>query len=80
MRRTCRWRTQADLDIIAAGTPGFSGADLKNLLNEAAITAARRDGRTITGDDLDEARDRIMMGSVRTLAIRPEEHRPARRA
>ena len=66
---------QADLDIIAAGTPGFSGADLRNLLNEAAITAARRDGRTITGDDLGEARDRIMMGSVRTLAIRPEEHR-----
>ena len=66
---------QVDLDIIAAGTPGFSGADLRNLLNEAAITAARRDGRTITGDDLGEARDRIMMGSVRTLAIRPEEHR-----
>ncbi|PUB15606.1 ATP-dependent zinc metalloprotease FtsH [Yoonia sediminilitoris] len=68
----------ADLDMIAAGTPGFSGADLKNLLNEAAITAARRDGRLITRDDLGEARDKVMMGTVRSLAIRPEEkHRLA---
>ena len=67
-----------DLDLVAAGTPGFSGADLKNLLNEAAITAARHSASDITSDDLDEARDKVMMGTVRTLAIQPEEkHRLA---
>jgi cell division protease FtsH len=67
-----------DLDTMAAGTPGFSGADLKNLLNEAAINAARREGDLITQDDLAEARDKVMMGTVRSLAIRPEEkHRLA---
>ncbi|MGY6696211.1 MAG: ATP-dependent zinc metalloprotease FtsH [Roseinatronobacter sp.] len=67
-----------DLDQVAAGTPGFSGADLKNLLNEAAITAARRHAADITAADLDEARDKVMMGTVRTLAIQPDErHRLA---
>lgn len=67
-----------DLDVIAAGTPGFSGADLKNLLNEAAIGAARRRAKTITAADLAEARDKMMMGTVRTLAIQPDEkHRLA---
>jgi len=67
-----------DLDDVAAGTPGFSGADLKNLLNEAAIQAARRRGELITAEDLAEARDKVMMGTVRTLAIQPEErHRLA---
>lgn len=67
-----------DLDKTAAGTPGFSGADLKNLLNEAAIGAARRSADLISRRDLDEARDKVMMGTVRTLAIRPEErHRLA---
>ena len=63
----------SDLDLIAAGTPGFSGADLKNLLNEAAIGAARRRAKQITRDDLQEARDKVIMGTVRTLAIQPEE-------
>ncbi len=68
----------ADLDRLAAGTPGFSGADLKNLLNEAAIAAARRSAAEIAPADLEEARDRVMMGSVRTLAIQPDErHRLA---
>lgn len=67
-----------DLETVAAGTPGFSGADLKNLLNESAITAARREASKITMDDVDEARDKIVMGTVRTLAILPEEkHRLA---
>ena len=67
-----------DLDQMASGTPGFSGADLKNLLNEAAISAARRNADLISRRDLDEARDKVMMGTVRTLAIRPEErHRLA---
>lgn len=67
-----------NLDLVAAGTPGFSGADLKNLLNEAAITAARRSGGDITSIDLDEAREKLILGTVRTLAIQPEEkHRLA---
>ena len=67
-----------DLETIAAGTPGFSGADLKNLLNEAAINAARRRDAAITNADLQEARDKVMMGTVRTLAIQPDErHRLA---
>nr|WP_306268326.1 ATP-dependent zinc metalloprotease FtsH [Pararhizobium sp. IMCC3301] len=71
-------RHNADLDQVAAGTPGFSGADLKNLLNEAAITAARRSASDITPADLDEARDKVIMGTVRTLAIQPDEkHRLA---
>jgi len=71
-------RRDVDLTQVAAGTPGFSGADLKNLLNEAAISAARRAAIDITPADLDEARDKVMMGTVRTLAIQPEEkHRLA---
>ncbi len=67
-----------DLGTVAAGTPGFSGADLKNLLNEAAITAARISALEIRSADIDEARDKVMMGTVRTLAIQPEErHRLA---
>lgn len=67
-----------DLGAVAAGTPGFSGADLKNLLNEAAITAARNSASEINPASIDEARDKVMMGTVRTLAIQPEEkHRLA---
>ncbi|RCX24874.1 ATP-dependent zinc metalloprotease FtsH [Thioalbus denitrificans] len=66
------------LDTVAAGTPGFSGADLKNLVNEAAILAARQQRREVTAQDFDEARDRLLMGAVRTLVIQPEErHRLA---
>jgi len=71
-------RADVDLDLVAAGTPGFSGADLKNLLNEAAIIAARRKASEIMTEDLDQARDKAIMGTVRTLAIQPEEkHRLA---
>lgn len=67
-----------DLDIVAGGTPGFSGADLKNVINEAAITAARERADTIQARHVDEARDKVLMGTVRTLAIQPEEkHRLA---
>lgn len=62
-----------DLAVIAAGTPGFSGADLKNLINEAAIAASRESARHISIRYLDEMRDKVMMGSVRTLAIQPQE-------
>ncbi|MEE8489613.1 MAG: ATP-dependent zinc metalloprotease FtsH [Acidimicrobiia bacterium] len=51
-----------DLKVVARGTPGFSGADLANLVNEAAIVAVRDDRDTITADDFGEARDRIILG------------------
>jgi cell division protease FtsH len=71
-------RADVDLGTVAAGTPGFSGADLKNLANEAAMRAARQEADIITMDDFDAMRDRIMLGTVRTLAIQPEErHRLA---
>ena len=67
-----------DVEKVAAGTPGFSGADLKNLVNEAAITAARRNETQITTADFEEARDKVIMGTERTLAIEPDEkHRLA---
>ncbi len=67
-----------DLGAVAAGTPGFSGADLKNLVNEAAMMAAREKARAVTAPHFDEMRDRVMMGAVRSLAIQPEErHRLA---
>lgn len=67
-----------DLYRVAAGTPGFSGADLKNLVNEAAMAAARESLLKVESRHFDEMRDRIIMGAVRTLAIHPDErHRLA---
>jgi cell division protease FtsH len=67
-----------DLAVVAAGTPGFSGADLKNLVNEAAMAAAREGKPAVAMAHLDEMRDKLMMGTARTLAIQPEErHRLA---
>jgi len=54
-----------DLEQVARGTPGFSGADLENLLNEAALIAARGDQDAIGGADLEEARDKILLGLKR---------------
>ena len=67
-----------NLEDIAAGTPGFSGADLKNLVNEAAMLAARDNEVKVTMRYFDDARDKLLLGTVRTLAIQPEErHRLA---
>ncbi len=64
----------ADLVVVARGTPGFSGADLANLLNEAAIVAVRAQRDTVTADDFDEARDRILLGRRdASNALLPEE-------
>ena len=60
-------------DIIARGTPGFSGADLANLVNEAALMAARRNGRVVMMQDFEDARDKIIMGPQRKSAIMPEQ-------
>jgi len=68
----------ADLTRLAAGTPGFSGADLKNLVNEAAMLAARERSETVAMRHFDEARDKLLLGAARTLVIQPEErHRLA---
>ena len=66
----------ADIDTayIARGTPGFSGADLANLVNEAALMAARRNKRKISMREFEDARDKVMMGAERkTLAMTQEE-------
>ncbi|MBE7637367.1 ATP-dependent zinc metalloprotease FtsH [Sneathiella sp. P13V-1] len=69
---------EVDLETVAAGCPGFSGADLKNLANEAAIAAAREGASEITLQHFDESRDKILLGTVRTLAIQEDErHRLA---
>ena len=63
-----------DLQLVARGTPGMSGADLANLVNEAALHAARRRGATITMQDFESARDRVMMGQERdTMVLKDEE-------
>ncbi|WP_327072655.1 ATP-dependent zinc metalloprotease FtsH [Kitasatospora purpeofusca] len=65
-----------DLDRVARGTPGFSGADLANLVNEAAINAVRASRATITARDLDTARDRVLLGRRESSnALLPEERR-----
>ncbi|CAM3707736.1 ATP-dependent zinc metalloprotease FtsH [Castellaniella denitrificans] len=64
-----------DPNVLARGTPGFSGADLANLINEAALFAARRNGRTVDMSDLEKAKDKIIMGAERRSLIMPEEER-----
>ncbi len=67
-----------DLQKIAAGTPGFSGADLKNLVNEAAIQAARENSDRVFMRHFEKARDKVLLGVERALVILPEEkHRLA---
>lgn len=64
-----------DLDSIAANTPGFSGADLANLANEAALAATRRDAQNIQSQDFSDAFDRIVLGDVRETVLDPDEKR-----
>ena len=54
-----------NLSVVARGTPGFSGADLANLVNEAALLAARKNKHKVTSKDFDEAKDKVLMGSER---------------
>jgi cell division protease FtsH len=62
-------------DLIARGTPGFSGADLANLVNEAALFAARKSKRLVDMDDFERAKDKIIMGAERRSLVMPEEER-----
>ena len=65
-----------DLSVVARGTPGFSGADLENLVNEAALLAARYNKERLENSDFEEAKDKVMMGSERkSMIISDEEKR-----
>lgn len=63
------------LDILARGTPGFSGADLANLVNEAALLAARRNKTMVTMGDFEDAKDKVMMGTERRSLIMDEKEK-----
>jgi cell division protease FtsH len=65
--------SDVDKSALARGTTGFSGADLANLVNEAALTAARRNRKEITKDDFEEALDKILLGTTRTGLMNPKE-------
>jgi cell division protease FtsH len=62
-------------DVLARGTPGFSGADLANLVNEAALFAARGSKRLVDMEDFERAKDKIMMGAERKSMVMPEHER-----
>jgi cell division protease FtsH len=67
----------ADLRAIARGTPGFVGADLQNLVNEAALLAARRDAQSVQNRDFEDAKDKVLMGSERKSLIMTDEDKRA---
>ncbi|MCF8036006.1 MAG: ATP-dependent zinc metalloprotease FtsH, partial [Desulfobacteraceae bacterium] len=72
--RNKRLADDVDLDSLARSTPGFSGADLENMLNEAALMAARKEKKVIDNEAIEQARDKILMGLVRQgLALTEEE-------
>ncbi len=64
-----------DARIIARGTPGFSGADLANLVNEAALLAARRSKRMVTQNEFEDAKDKVMMGAERRSMVMSDEEK-----
>jgi cell division protease FtsH len=64
-----------DVKVIARGTPGFSGADLANLVNEAALMAARKNRRMVTHSDFEEAKDKVMMGAERKSMVMTEDEK-----
>jgi cell division protease FtsH len=64
-----------DLAVIARGTPGFSGADLENLVNEAALLAAKRNKENVSMNDFEEAKDKVLMGKERRSVILSEEEK-----
>ena len=64
-----------DARVIARGTPGFSGADLANLVNEAALMAARRNKRLVTMAEFEDAKDKVMMGAERRSMVMSEDEK-----
>ncbi len=67
--------SDVDVDVIARGTPGFAGADLENLVNEAALNAARYDRDLVSKEDFDHAKDKVSMGSPRRSMIISDEEK-----
>ncbi len=67
--------SDVDVKVIARGTPGFSGADLANLVNEAALMAARRNRRMVLHRDFEEAKDKVMMGAERKSMVMSDEEK-----
>ena len=64
-----------DVRVIARGTPGFSGADLANLVNEAALLAARKGKRVVTAEEFEEAKDKVMMGAERRSMVMSDDEK-----
>ncbi|MBR4877256.1 MAG: AAA family ATPase, partial [Rhodocyclaceae bacterium] len=75
MRKVPIDQDSVDAMVLARGTPGFSGADLANLVNEAALFAARQSKRLVDMEDFERAKDKIMMGAERRSMVMPEEER-----
>ncbi len=73
--RKLKLADDVDLAAIAKGTPGFSGADLENLVNEAALNAARNNREIVTMQDFEEARDKLIMGAARKSLILSDEEK-----
>ncbi len=69
--------TDVEASVLARGTPGFSGADLANLVNEAALFAARRNGRVVSMEDFEKAKDKIYMGPERKTMVMSEDEKKA---
>jgi len=67
--------TDVDIGVLARGTPGFAGADLENMVNEAALIAARKGKPKVTMEDFEEAKDKIYMGAERKSLVITEKER-----
>lgn len=70
-----KMQADVDMEIVARGTPGFTGADLENLVNEAALMAARKGAKQIDKEMIDKAKDKIMMGAERRSMIITEDEK-----
>jgi len=70
-----KYAPDIDSHVIARGTPGFSGADLANLVNEAALLAARKDKKVVTMQEMEEAKDKVMMGPERKSMVMDDEEK-----
>jgi cell division protease FtsH len=64
-----------DLDVLARGTPGFSGASLENMVNEAALQAAKQERETVSMQDFEYAKDKVLMGKERRSLILSDEEK-----
>ena len=73
--KNIKYSPKFDSKVIARGTPGFTGADLANLVNEAALLAARKNKRLVTIEDFEEAKDRVLLGAERRSMVMTEEEK-----